>query len=195
MANGLLEELPEQVDQLVAGAGLLDKGLRELERAETEMPAAPLQNVEDGSQWAISKAELDHVERYRQAASTIAKYALDAVRELNGSIAVWDRAVARTKTPRDVTRKPAVEAVSLIDLRFSNKGGSFHAYLVDTRDRAQRVYQFASAKLQESTSIIHATEHSVEPDDDDVWAGILKEKQEKEQRERERAKEWLRERF
>jgi len=160
----LAEDLLEAIGGLGKGAVELDKATREQAKAEAELPADPIQSGEAAGQSGITKDELDYVQRYQWAAQIIATDAKKAWTRIVQSIGGWDAVVAQSKTLNDFTRKASAEAVSRLDLQFSNRGGTFRAYLVESRDRADRVGQWASSKARAAADILAATEYSVNPD-------------------------------
>jgi len=80
--------------------------------------------------------------------------AMVARSELNKAISGWDAAVAQANQTRDFTRKAALEAITYLDLRFSNEGSSFRAYLVNARDTAAQVEFRADMKYKHGARIL-----------------------------------------
>ena len=62
--------------------------------------------------------------------------------------------MAQADSTRDFTRKAAWEAITYLDLRFSNEGGSFRAYLVNARDTAARTEDWARTKQYHAAHIV-----------------------------------------
>lgn len=62
--------------------------------------------------------------------------------------------VERYFNTRDFTRKAAWEAITQLDLRFSNEGGSFRAYLVNARDTAARTESWVRLKQYHGAHIL-----------------------------------------
>jgi len=102
----------------------------------------------------VTAADLDYVERYFNTAAMIANDAMDARAELDRAISGWDGALAQANRTRDFTRKAAWEAITLLDMRFNNEGGTFRAYLVNARDKAARTESWARRKQYHGAHIL-----------------------------------------
>ena len=102
----------------------------------------------------VTPAELDYVEKYLNTAALIANDARDARIELDKAVAGWDAVLAQAGRTRDFTRKAVWEAITYLDLRFSNEGGSFRAYLVNARETAARVKSWARTKQYHAAHIL-----------------------------------------
>jgi hypothetical protein len=147
-------DLLSRIDGLERGARALKKATDELYSAEGQLPAYPLQSAAKAGHVVATPAELDYIERYFNTAAMIANDAMDARSELDRAISGWDGALAQANSTRDFTRKAVFEAITLLDLRFSNEGGSFRAYLVNARDRAARIESWARMKQFHAAHIL-----------------------------------------
>ena len=147
-------DLLARIDGLENGARALKKATDELWGAEGQLPPYPLQSAAKAGRMLVSPAELDYVERYFNTAAMIANDAMDARSELDRAIAGWDAALAQANSTRDFTRKAVFEAITLLDLRFNNQGGSFRTYLVNARDRAARTESWARRKQWHAAHIL-----------------------------------------
>jgi hypothetical protein len=146
--------LLDRVDVLERGARVLKKAVDELRDAEASMPSDPLESDDVAGHVLVTPTELEYVKRYFEAAQIIQTDAMDARIELNQAIAGWDAVVAQANDMRDFTRKAAWEAITTLDLRFSNEGGNFRAFLVNTRDAAERIETWASSKRYTAANIL-----------------------------------------
>ena len=146
--------LLDKVDGLEKGATVLKNAVDEQYRAESQLPGYPLQSDDKVGRMTVTPEELDYVDRYYNTAAMIANDAMSARAELDKAIAGWDAAVEQANKTNDFTRKSAWEAITDLDMRFNNKGGSFRAYLVDARDRAARTEQFARMKQWHAAHIL-----------------------------------------
>jgi hypothetical protein len=153
------------IDELEKGARALNKAVEAQRSAEYDLPQYPVQSFEDdphaeqrplGALW-ITEAELQYVREYHDAAGRIFSDAWDARTVLERTLAGWDSVNAEAKKLRDFTRKAVSEAIIMLDLRFSNEGGSFRAYVAETRDTAWRVEQWAQAKFYVAKDILEST--------------------------------------
>lgn len=147
-------ELLARIAGLEGGARALKRATDELYAAESQLPPYPLQTDAKAGRMRVTPAELDYVERYFNTAAMIANDAMDARAELDRAISGWDGAVAQANRTRDFTRKAAWEAITLLDMRFNNEGGSFRAYLVNARDRAARTEAWARQKQYHGAHIL-----------------------------------------
>jgi hypothetical protein len=147
-------DLLTRIDGLERGARALKKATDEQSNAESKLPSYPLQTEEKAGRIMVSKADLDYVEKYFNTAAMIANDAMAARSELEKAIWGWDAAVAQANSTRDFTRKAAWEAITYLDLRFSNEGGSFRAYLVNARDIAARTESWARMKQYHAAHIL-----------------------------------------
>ena len=147
-------DLMDRIDGLERGARALKKAADELRAAESKLPGYPLQSDDKAGRMSVTTAELDYVERYFNTAGMIANDAMATRSELGKAIAGWDAAVAQASDTRDFTRKAVWEAVTYLDLRFSNEGGSFRAFLVAARDAAARVESWARMKAYHGAHIL-----------------------------------------
>jgi len=147
-------DLLTRIDGLERGARAFKKATDELYSAESKLPSYPLQSADKAGQIIVTPAELDYVEKYLNTASMIANDAMAARSELDMAISGWDAAVAQANQTRDFTRKAAWEAITDLDLRFNNEGGSFRAYLVNARDTAGRVEFWARMKQYHAADIL-----------------------------------------
>jgi hypothetical protein len=146
--------LVDQIDQLERGARVLKQATGELENAERQMPSYPLKTDDKAGQVSVSKEELDYVERYLNTAAVITRDARDTRIALDKEISGWKAVVQQDNNTRDFTRKMTSEAVIYLDLRFSNQGGSFRAYLEHARDGAARTEQWAEMKYYHAAHIL-----------------------------------------
>jgi hypothetical protein len=147
-------DLLTRIDGLERGARAFKKATDELYSAESKLPGYPLQSADKAGQIIVTPAELDYVEKYLNTASMIANDAMAARIELDKAISSWDVVVAQAKQIRDFTRKAAWEAITDLDLRFSNEGGSFRAYLVTAHGTAARVEAWAGMKYNHAAHIL-----------------------------------------
>jgi hypothetical protein len=147
-------ELLTRIDGLERGARALKKATDELYSAERKLPSYPLQSAEKAGHAIVTDAELDYVDKYLNTAAMIANDAMAARSELDKAISGWDAAVAQANSTRDFARKAAWEAITYLDLRFSNEGGSFRAYLVNARDTAARTESWARMKQYHAAHIL-----------------------------------------
>ncbi len=143
-----------RIDGLERGARALKKATDELYSAESKLPSYPLQSADKAKHLVVTEAELDYVERYFNTAALIANDAMDARSELDKAISGWDAAVAQANNTRDFTRKAAWDAITQLNLRFSNEGGSFRAYLVNARDTSARTESWARLKQYHGAHIL-----------------------------------------
>jgi hypothetical protein len=148
------QDLLDRIEQLESGARILKQATDELENAERQLPPYPLQTDDKAGHMLVTKEELDYVERYFNTASLISNNARDAHSALDQEISGWDAVVQQDRNTRDFTRKATSEAVIYLDLRFNNQGGSFRAFLVQARDRAARVEQWAYLKYNHAAHIL-----------------------------------------
>lgn len=147
-------EFVKRIDGLERGARALKKATDEQASAQAKLPSYPLQSAEKAGHIIVTRAELDYVEKYFNTASLSANDASAARRELVKAISGWDAAVAQADQTRDFTRKLVSEAINYLDLRFSDEGGSFRAYLVNARDTAAEVESWARMKQYHAAHIL-----------------------------------------
>ena len=147
-------ELLTRIDGLERGARALKKATDELYNAERKLPSYPLQSYDKVGHLIVTDAELDYVDKYLNTAAIIANDAMDTRSELDKAISGWDAAVGQANSTRDFTRKAASEAITYLDLRFSNEGGSFRAYLVNARDTAAQTEFWARMKQYHGAHIL-----------------------------------------
>jgi hypothetical protein len=143
-----------RIDGLERGARAFKKAADELSSAESKLPSYPLQSAAKAGHSMVSKAELDYVEKYFNTAAMIANDAWAVRSELEKAISGWDAALAQANSTRDFTRQAVWEAIAHLDLRFSNEGGSFRAYLVNARDAAARTESWARMKQYHGAHIL-----------------------------------------
>src|SRR5437868_7798897 len=147
-------ELLARIEGLEGGARALKKATDELYAAESQLPTYTLQTDAKAGRMRVTAADLDYVERYFNTAAMIANDAMDARAELDRAISGWDGALAQANRTRDFTRKAAWEAITLLDMRFNNEGGTFRAYLVNARDKAARTESWARRKQYHGAHIL-----------------------------------------
>jgi hypothetical protein len=150
IANNLLSH----VEEFEKGARALRDAVNALQRAEAALPGEPLATGED-TPFAVSLGELEYVDAYAHSAGNIVSKAFDARVKLIKIIEGWDTVVAQGSATRDFTRKAIVEAVQILDLRFSKEvGGNFRGFLVNARDDAGRVESWARSKWHYAKDIV-----------------------------------------
>ena len=150
IANNLLNH----VEEFEKGARSLRTAVNALQSAEAALPAEPLATGEDAP-FAVSLGELEYVDAYAHSAGNIVSKAFDARVKLIKIIEGWDTVVAQGSATRDFTRKAIVEAVQILDLRFSKEvGGNFRGFLIDARDDAGRVEAWARSKWHYAKDIV-----------------------------------------
>ena len=150
IANNLLSH----VEEFERGARALRDAVNALQRAEAALPGEPLATGEDAPV-AVSLGELEYVDAYAHSAANIVSKAFDARVKLIKIIEGWDTVVAQGSATRDFTRKAIVEAVQILDLRFSKEvGGNFRGFLIDARDDAGRVENWARSKWYYAKDIV-----------------------------------------
>jgi hypothetical protein len=147
-------DLLARVDGLEKGARVLKKAVDEQASAERQLPAYPLQTGEKAGRAMVTPAELEYVEKYFNTAALIANDAMEARSELDKAVAGWAAALDQANQASDFTRKAAWEAVTLLDLSFNKEGGSFRAFLINARDTAARVEQWARLKQFHAAHIL-----------------------------------------
>jgi hypothetical protein len=135
-------------------ARVLKKAIREQALAESKLPAYPLRPDHKSGSVLVSKEELAYVEKYFNAAAMIANDAADVRAELSRAIKDWGDVVSKAEKITDWTRKAAWEAITLLDHRFQYEGGGFRAYLVDLRDTAWQVEDWARLKQYHAAHIL-----------------------------------------
>jgi hypothetical protein len=145
-------DLVARVDGLERGARALKKAADELSRADDKLPNYPLKTGDD--YFWVSGAELDYVDRYFNSAARVANEAMATRAELNKAIAGWDAVLKQADGTKDFTRAVVWGAINDLDLRFSNEGGSFRAYLVEARDTADLVESWARKKQYHAAHIL-----------------------------------------
>lgn len=146
-------DLLSRVEGLELGAREIGKALESLRTAERELPEYPLQTDEDAEPM-VGADELAYVRDYGEAAARIANDAMDARNELSRAIDGWDGAYKQAEETSDFTRKAAMEAVIELELRFSNDGGNFRAYLVNLSKLAGRIESWARTKQYHTSDIL-----------------------------------------
>jgi hypothetical protein len=150
----IAKDLLSRVEGLERGARELRKATHALRVAEQELPIYPLQTYEETGVQTVGADELAYVEEYGQAAARIANDAMAARSELHKAIEGWDAARAQAEKTSDFTRRAAMEAAIELELRFSNEGGNFRAYLVESYEHAGRVENWARMKQYHASDIL-----------------------------------------
>jgi len=153
-AAGSARELLKHVDGLEKGARAFKGAADELHQADLALPNYPLQPGDKTGTLVVTPSELEYVEKYHNSAKLVADSALEARIELGKAIAGWDSVVREANAANDFTRKSSVEAVTDLDLRFQNSGGSFRAYLVEAHATAERVENSARMKQIHAAHIL-----------------------------------------
>jgi exonuclease VII small subunit len=149
----IAKDLLNHVAEFENGARALRDAVNKLQRAEAALPEVTELLAESVS--VISVSELEYVEAYANSAGNIVSKAFDARVKLNKIINGWDAVVAQGKETRDFTRKAVVEAVEILDFRFTKeKGGSFRGFLIEARDDAGRVEAWARSKWYYAKDIL-----------------------------------------
>lgn len=143
-----------RIDGLERGARALKKATDEQYSAESKLPSYPLQTAESVGQMTVTNEELEYVEKYYNTAAKIANDAMAASSKLREAIAGWDAVVEQANNNNDFTRASAWDAINDLNLRFSNEGGDFRAYLVNARDRASTVESWARSKQYHAADIL-----------------------------------------
>jgi GH25 family lysozyme M1 (1,4-beta-N-acetylmuramidase) len=146
--------LLDRIDVLERGARVLKKAVDELSSAEASMPSFPLEPDDVAGHVMVTHAELEYVKRYFDAAVVIQTDTMGARMELDQAIAGWDAVLEQANDTSDFTRQAAWEAITLLNLRFSNQGGDFRAFLVNARDVAARTEAWASWKRYTAADIL-----------------------------------------
>jgi hypothetical protein len=150
IANNLLNH----VEEFEKGARALRTAVNALRSAEAALPGEPLATGDDAA-FAVGLGELEYVDAYAHSAANIVSKAFDARVKLIKIIEGWDTVVAQGSATRDFTRKALVEAVQILDLRFSKEvGGNFRGFLIDARDDAGRVEAWARSKWHYAKDIV-----------------------------------------
>jgi uncharacterized protein DUF4157 len=151
IANDLLSH----VEEFEKGARALRGAVNELQRAEAALPGEPLEAGGETSSFVVSTRELEYIEAYAASAGNIVSKAFDARVKLIKTIEGWDTVVAQSNATRDFTRKAVVEAVQILDFRFSKEtGGTFRGFLIAARDDAGRVEAWARSKWNYAKDIL-----------------------------------------
>ena len=145
--------LLKHIDDLESGARALRQATEQQSAAERKLPEYPLST--DLDRLWVGATELEDVERYFNTAVLIANDALDAAAELRRAVDGWDGVVFQAKKTNDFTRAAVWDAINQLDLRFSNEGGNFRTFLIDTRDSALTVETFARRKQYHAAHILN----------------------------------------
>jgi hypothetical protein len=144
--------LLKHVDDLESGARALERAIRKLAEAERKVPRYPLSTELD--RFWVGATELEDVERYFNTTVLIANEALDTAVELRKAIDGWDSVVFQAKKTEDFTRAAVWDAINELNMRFTNEGGDFRTFLVDSRDSALAVERFARRKQYHAAHIL-----------------------------------------
>lgn len=150
----IARSLLRRAASLESGARALRKAVNAQRRAESELPSYPLLLDEEAGQMIVSAAEMAYVRDYYRAAARIANDAMAARAELYRAIEGWKGVLAHARKANDFTRQAIWQTVIQIDLRFSNQGGSFKAYLQSAHDDAERVHWWARTKQWHASHIL-----------------------------------------
>lgn len=147
------KDLVNRVAEFEDGARALKKAVETERSAEYDLPGYPLAAGDTG--WGpLTAEELTYLNDYYAAAARIANDAMAARSHLNRIIEGWDSVVDQAKKTEDFTRESAWNAVNQLDLRFQKDGSGFRAFLVDTRDEAGRVEDWARMKQYHAAYIL-----------------------------------------
>jgi hypothetical protein len=153
----IAKDLLNHVAEFENGARALRDAVNELQRAEAALPEV-MELLETGEQIPsviVGVSELEYIDAYATSAGNIVSKAFDARVKLIKIIEGWDAVVAQGEETRDFTRKAVVEAVGFLDFRFTKeKGGSFRGFLIEARDDAGRVEDWARSKWYYAKDIL-----------------------------------------
>ena len=132
-------KLKEYIDDLEKIALALKTAADQQYSAYLDLPDYPLQTYDKAGYALVTATEMQYVEEYFNSAVMIANDAMSTRTYLNRAIKGWDDVLVHANKISNFTRKFAWEAITMLEMRFTNKGGSFRGFLVEARDRANLV--------------------------------------------------------
>ena len=105
-----------------------------------ELPKSVLKYDNEVGHIMVTQSEMNHIEMIYNSTVLLADDALNAEKHLDKLIKEWDGVLAQANEKKDFTRKALWEAITMLELRFSNKvGGSFRGYLNNARNEVNVV--------------------------------------------------------
>lgn len=144
--------LLDHVDTLERGARAMARAKKALSDAEDELADYPLST--EPERHLVGATEMEEVELYFNTAAKIANYALDINAELRKAIKGWDVVLSKAKKIDDFTRGAAWDAITELELRFTDQGGSFREFLVDLKDSVMSLERRARLKQYHAAHIL-----------------------------------------
>lgn len=158
----------EYIDEIEKIAVALDDAADLQYSAYVELPSHPLRA--GGGAGLVTAAEMEYVEIYFNSAHMIANEAMTTRTYLQRTISGWDNVLEQANQNSNFTRKSAWEAITMLEMRFSKKGGTVREFLVKARDRANLVESGARDRAYLAGHILgkpipdyyHPPEHTID---------------------------------
>lgn len=146
--------LLKHIKKLEQIARVLKKVTTELARAEYKLPNHPLPTDDVSVQFMVTKEELEYVEKYYHTAGAISHDASKTSIKLREMITGWDAVLKQANNNNDFTRRSAWQAINTLELKFSNSGGSFRVFIVNTHSTARNISAEALDKMYYAAHIL-----------------------------------------